>query len=164
MNRQKFNLSLFKVMAMFQSTFLLSLLGYERFHAIDRKSDNRFVMTESKIYLIKRGRQKDLWIKRLKHVFYRINRMNHIINRIFRRSKYLTKNVMVVLGSLFLTLPQLVNTKFSTANFMNENDEIKEHRYCRVAWEEEKIPITTRNLEMTQLYGTQFGFNSLFIP
>ena len=90
--------------------------------------------------------------------------MNHIINRIFRRSKYLTKNVMVVLGSLFLTLPQLVNTKFSTANFMNENDEIKEHRYCRVAWEEEKIPITTRNLEMTQLYGTQFGFNSLFIP
>ena len=67
---------------------------------------------------------------------------------------------MVVLGSLFLTLPQLVNTKFSTANFMNENDEIKEHRYCRVAWEEEKIPITTRNLEMTQLYGTQFGFNS----
>ena len=70
---------------------------------------------------------------------------------------------MVVLGSLFLTLPQLVNTKFSTANFMNENDEIKEHRYCRVAWEEEKIPITTRNLEMTKLYGTQFGFNRLSI-
>ena len=27
-------------MAMFQSTFLLSLLGYERSHAIDRKSDD----------------------------------------------------------------------------------------------------------------------------
>ena len=37
--------SLFEVMAMFQSTFLLSLLGYERAHAIDRKSDDdRFVL------------------------------------------------------------------------------------------------------------------------
>ena len=37
--------SLFEVMAMFQSTFLLSLLGYERSHAIDRKSDDdRFVL------------------------------------------------------------------------------------------------------------------------
>ena len=29
-------------MAMFQSTFVLSVLGYERFHAIDRQSDNRY--------------------------------------------------------------------------------------------------------------------------
>ena len=68
---------------------------------------------------------------------------------------------MVVLGSLFLTLPQLVNTKFSTAEFRNKNDETKEYRYCRVAWEEDKIPIATKNLEMTQHYETQFGFNSL---
>ena len=87
--------------------------------------------------------------------------INHTINRIFRRSKYLTKNVMVVLGSLFLTLPQLVNTKFSTAEFRNKNDEIKEYRYCRVAWEEDKIPIATKNLEMSQHYETQFGLKLL---
>ena len=68
---------------------------------------------------------------------------------------------MVTLGSLFLTLPQLVNTKFSTANLTNENDIMKEYRYCRVAWEEEKIPISNRNLEMSQNYETQFGFNNM---
>lgn len=66
---------------------------------------------------------------------------------------------MITLVSLFLTLPQLVNTKFSTDDLTNENDKIKEYRYCRVAWEEDKIPISTRNLEMSQNYETQFGFN-----
>ena len=68
---------------------------------------------------------------------------------------------MVILGSLFLTLPQLVNTKFSTAEFRNKNDEIKEYRYCRVAWEEDKIPIATKNLEMSQHYETQLGLKLL---
>ena len=30
-----------------------------------------------------------------------------------------------------------------------------------MAWEEDKIPIATENLEMAQHYETQFGFNSL---
>ena len=129
-----FNQLLFKVMAMFQSTFVLSVLGYERCHSIDRQSDKRF----STIY-----KPVDLcWPV-----------------DVFRPSKYLPKNCMVTLGSLFLTVPQLVNTKFSTAHLTNENDQIKEYRYCRVAWEEEKIPIANRYLELGDGYRAQFGFN-----
>ena len=66
---------------------------------------------------------------------------------------------MVTLGSLFLTLPQLVNTQFSTAHLTNENDQIKEYRDCRVAWEEDQIPIANRNLELSNDHQTQFGFD-----
>lgn len=62
---------------------------------------------------------------------------------------------------MFLTLPQLLNTQFSTQDFTNEKDEIKEFRYCRVAWEDEPVQTSSRNSDIDLNYETQFGFKSL---